>query len=256
MCDIRLSASSVLRILAEHPIKPWQYQSWIYPRDPHFAAKPPSSSTFTRASTKASRSAGRPHHVRLCQAAHPGPRPPLPQPVRPPPASRCASSTNTSAEAPSPCSPPWTCAHRHGARRCHPEDPGIAPFMTLMGQVMNQEPYKSAPCVFVIVDNGSGHRGKKAARRLRAAYPNAIVIHTPVHASWLNQRSSSPSSRKVVSSNDFTGTGRLAATLTAFIDRYNQAARPFNWKFTAADLARFLDRISGHEEPASLPEAA
>ncbi len=32
-------ASSVLRILAENPVKPWQYQSWIYPRDPGFAAK-------------------------------------------------------------------------------------------------------------------------------------------------------------------------------------------------------------------------
>jgi len=35
----KLSASSVLRILAEHPVKPWQYQSWISPRDPDFAAK-------------------------------------------------------------------------------------------------------------------------------------------------------------------------------------------------------------------------
>ncbi len=26
-----LSASSVLRILAEHPVKPWRYRSWIYP---------------------------------------------------------------------------------------------------------------------------------------------------------------------------------------------------------------------------------
>jgi hypothetical protein len=34
-----ISPSSVLRILAEHPIKPWQYQSWISPRDPDFAAK-------------------------------------------------------------------------------------------------------------------------------------------------------------------------------------------------------------------------
>jgi transposase len=34
-----VSASSVLRILSEHPVKPWQYQSWIYPRDPDFAAK-------------------------------------------------------------------------------------------------------------------------------------------------------------------------------------------------------------------------
>ena len=34
-----LSASSVLRILAEHPVKPWQCQSWIGPRDPDFEAK-------------------------------------------------------------------------------------------------------------------------------------------------------------------------------------------------------------------------
>jgi hypothetical protein len=48
--------------------------------------------------------------------------------------------------------------------------------------------------------------------------------------------------------------------LLAFVDRYNQTARPFNWKFTAADLARLLDRISAHEhaaqKPAELPEAA
>ena len=34
-----VSASSILRVLAGHPIRPWQYQSWIYPRDPQFAAK-------------------------------------------------------------------------------------------------------------------------------------------------------------------------------------------------------------------------
>jgi transposase len=37
--DCQLSVSSVLRILAEHPIKPWQYQSWSTPRDPGFAAR-------------------------------------------------------------------------------------------------------------------------------------------------------------------------------------------------------------------------
>ena len=35
----QISVSSVLRILAEHPDWPWQYQSWISPRDPDFAAK-------------------------------------------------------------------------------------------------------------------------------------------------------------------------------------------------------------------------
>ena len=41
--------------------------------------------------------------------------------------------------------------------------------------------------MFVIVDNGSDHRGQAAITRLARAYPNAIMIHTPVHASWLNQ---------------------------------------------------------------------
>ena len=39
--------------------------------------------------------------------------------------------------------------------------------------------------------------------------------------------------------------------LMAFTDRYNQTARPFNWKFTAADLAQLLQRISARQEPAS-----
>ncbi|MGH3281689.1 MAG: helix-turn-helix domain-containing protein, partial [Trebonia sp.] len=34
-----VSASSVLRILAEHPVKPWRFQSWITPRDPRFGEK-------------------------------------------------------------------------------------------------------------------------------------------------------------------------------------------------------------------------
>jgi transposase len=33
-----MSVTSLLRILAENPVRPWQCQSWIYPRDPGFAA--------------------------------------------------------------------------------------------------------------------------------------------------------------------------------------------------------------------------
>ena len=65
---------------------------------------------------------------------------------------------------------------------------------------------------------------------------------------------------KVVSPNDFRNLAELEQTLLAFIDRYNTTARPFNWKFTAADLTRLLARIKAHEdaahEPASLPRAA
>ncbi|MFJ7495787.1 transposase [Streptomyces sp. NPDC097727] len=83
---------------------------------------------------------------------------------------------------------------------------GIDPFMNLVTQVMSQEPYASASRVFWVVDNGSSHRGQKAADRLTAAFPNAVMVRTPVHASWLNQVEIyfSAVQRKVVTPNDFT----------------------------------------------------
>ncbi|HEV7829508.1 MAG TPA: IS630 family transposase, partial [Pseudonocardiaceae bacterium] len=34
-----ISASTVWRWLAREAIKPWQYRSWLFPRDPDFATK-------------------------------------------------------------------------------------------------------------------------------------------------------------------------------------------------------------------------
>lgn len=256
-----LSVSSVLRILAEHPVKPWQYQSWISPRAPDFAA---------RASVI----------LDLYQGFYRGRR------LRP--GDRIVSvDAKPSIQARGRCCPtapaargkPVRAEHeyvRHGALAllaaldvhtgtvfaAAPAATGITPFMDLMSQVMSLPEYKDAPRVFVIVDNGSDHRGQAAVRRLRDAWPNAIMIHTPVHASWLNQAEIffSIVQKKVLTPNDFASLDELAGTLLAFVDRYNQSARPFNWKFTAADLARLLDKISAHEhaaeEPAELPEAA
>lgn len=131
--------------------------------------------------------------------------------------------------------------------RCEPKT-GIVPFMALVDQVMTQEPYASAKRVFWVVDNGSSHRGKKAADRLTAAYPNAVLVHTPVHASWLNQVEIyfSVVQRKVVTPNDFTDLNEVADRLRAFEDRYNTAAQPFQWKFTASDLDDLLARLDRH----------
>jgi transposase len=256
-----ISPSSVLRILAEHPIKPWQYQSWISPRAPDFAVK---ASVI----------------LDLYQGFYQGKR------LRP--GDRILSvDAKPSIQARGRCRPaspagpgrPVRVEHeyqRNGALALlaaldvptgkvfasTPATTGIAPFMDLMTQVMSQPPYKDAPRVFVIVDNGSDHRGQAAVKRLRDAWPNAIMIHTPVHASWLNQAEIffSITQKKVISPNDFASLDELAGTLLAFADRYNQAARPFNWKFTAADLTRVLDRISAREhapkKPAELPKAA
>jgi hypothetical protein len=64
---------------------------------------------------------------------------------------------------------------------------GIAPFGRLVADVMGREPYCAAERVFWVVDNESSHRGQACVDRLTAAYANLIVLHTPVHASWLNQ---------------------------------------------------------------------
>jgi len=61
------------------------------------------------------------------------------------------------------------------------------------------------------MDNCSAHRGQKAVNRLRDKWPNVILIHTPVHASWLNQVEIyfSIVQRKVLTPNDFSSSQEL-----------------------------------------------
>ena len=83
------------------------------------------------------------------------------------------------------------------------------------------------------------------------------MIHTPVHASWLSQIEIffSIIQKKVVSPSDFASLDELSQTLLAFTGRYNQAAKPFNWKFTATDLTDLLRRVSEHEQAAAIRQA-
>ena len=256
-----VSASSVRRILAENPVKPWQYQSWIYPRDPDFAAKAKLI-------------------LDLYQGFYQG------KPLGP--GDRVLSfdakpqiNARRRLHPTRPAAPGRPVRYEHEYQRqgslallagldvrtgqvfaSTPPTTGIKPFMDLAGQVMARPEYKDAPRVFVIVDNGSDHRGQAAATRLARAHPNAIMIHTPLHASWLNQIEIffSVIQKKVVTPNDFASLGELTATLLGFVARYNQTARPFSWKFTASDLHDLMDRISKHNQQdpqhEPLPEAA
>lgn len=132
--------------------------------------------------------------------------------------------------------------------RCEAKN-GIASFDRLVAQVMRQEPYRSARRVFWIVDNGSAHRGERCDRRLRAQWPNLVVVHTPVHASWLNQVEIyfSVVQRKVLTPNDFSCLAELEDRLLAFQPHYEQVAKPFDWRFTRAELRALLSRLSAHE---------
>ena len=122
---------------------------------------------------------------------------------------------------------------------------GIAPFERLVDQVMSQAPYKTARRVFWIMDNGSSHRGQASVRRLRQAHPRLVPVHGPVHASWLNQIEIYLSivQRKALTPNDFPCLEAVAERLTNFERYFEGIARPFEWKFTRADLNALIARM-------------
>jgi transposase len=257
-----ISATSLLRILAEHPVKPWQYQSWIYPRDPHFEARARVILDLYQGYYQGERL--RPGDRILSFDAKPqiNARRRLHRTL---PAGR-GTRVRYEHEYERKGSLALLAGldvHTGQVFGSTPVTTGILPFMKLAARVMARPEYTNAPRVFVIVDNGSDHRGQAAIRRLAAAWPNAIMIHTPVHASWLNQIEIffSVIQKKVVTPNDFGSLAQLSRTLLAFIDRYNRTARPYSWKFTSADLHDLMDRISRHEQEHTaqdhpLPEAA
>ena len=122
---------------------------------------------------------------------------------------------------------------------------GIAPFDRLVAQVMHQDPYRQARRVFWIVHNRSAHRGLRSIRRLRDRYPNLLLVHGPVHASWLNQIEVyfSVLQRKALTPNDFASLDELAMRLRSVERHYEAIAKPFDWKFTRADLQQLLKRM-------------
>ncbi|MFC9914693.1 IS630 family transposase [Streptomyces sp. NPDC127197] len=200
-----VSASTVRRRLAQDALKPWQHRSWIFITDPDFRAKA-ARVLDLYARTWQGVPLGEDEYVisadekisiqARCRC----------HPTLAPGQARAMRVNHTHGRGGALAYLAAYDVHRAWVfGRTEPRT-GIDPFMNLVAQVMSQEPYASAKRVFWIVDNGSSHRGQKAADRLAAAFPDAVLVHTPVHASWLNQVEVyfSVVQRKVVSPNDFT----------------------------------------------------
>src|SRR5579863_76219 len=97
--------------------------------------------------------------------------------------------------------------------------------------------------------NGSGHRGQKASDRLRAQWPSLLPVHTPIHASWLNQVEIyfSIVQRKALTPNDFSSLAEVEDRLLRFQDHYEQIATPFQWMFRRRDLAALMEKLEAKE---------
>lgn len=141
--------------------------------------------------------------------------------------------------------------------RCEPKN-GIVPFDCLVDQVMTRPPYSEARRVFWIVDNCSVHRGQRAVERLQAKYRRLVLIHAPVHASWLNQIEIyfSIVQRKVLTPNDFPNLAAVGQRLLDFQYYWESIAQPFEWKFTRRDLNELLRKINSTAASTALPKAS
>jgi DDE superfamily endonuclease len=243
-----ISRSTVWRMLATDAIKPWRYKYWIFPRDPHFAEKAGPILDL---------------YAGWWQGQPLGPKDHI-----------LSADEKTSIQARRRCHPflpvaprrpayieneyerggalqylaAWDVRRGYVMGRCEPTT-GIAPFGRLVKQVLAAEPYRSGERLFWIVDNGSSHRGEASQKRLRQVDSRIILVHTPVHASWLNQVEIyfSIIQRKVLTPNDFDDLATIQLRLALYEELSNQHPTPFQWKFDRTKLTVLLAKIEARQ---------
>jgi hypothetical protein len=243
-----ISRSTVWRMLDTDAIKPWRYKYWIFPRDPHFVAKAgPILDLY--AGTWQGRPLGPKDHIlsadektsiQARRRCHPA------LPLAPGRAAYIENEYERGGALQYLAA--WDVRRGYIIGRCEPKT-GIAPFGRLVKQVLAEEPYRSGERLFWIVDNGSSHRGAASKTRLRQVDSRIILVHTPVHASWLNQVEIyfSIIQRKVLTPNDFADLEALRLRLALYEELSNQRPTPFQWKFDRAKLTALLAKIEARQ---------
>jgi hypothetical protein len=242
------SASTIWRWLHDDALKPWQQRSWIFVRDPAFAAKARRVLDLYQRRFEGRRL--RPDEYVICadektQLQALG-RKHTSLPPAPGRAGRFEFDYTRNGTLANLAG--WDVHHANLFDRVEAKT-GREPFDRLVNDVMTVERYASARTVVWIVDNGSSHAGNASIERLEGSYENLRLIHLPIHASWLNQIELyfSIVQRKALTPNDFDSLDALAERLLRFGDHYRQIAKPFEWTFTRADLDRLLTRIDAHQ---------
>src|SRR6266542_523939 len=257
------SAATIARWLREDALKPWQHRSWIFPTDPAFLEK--AGPVLDLYQGRWQGKLLHPGEFVICADEKPSiqARRRIHGTLPPAPRSRGHHVEHTYQRGGALTYLAALDIGRRGGRRprvfgrSEPRG-GIAPFDRLVWQVMTKQPYASARRVFWIVDNGSDHRGQRSIERLQRRWRNLILVHLPVHASWLNQVEIYHSiiQRKLLDPNDFADTAALARALNQFERRYNQIAKPFEWSFTRQDLTELLNSLDQHQGDVPLQLAA
>lgn len=245
-----ISGSTVWRWLDEDAIKPWQHRSWIFPRDPAFEEKAGRVLDLyqgrwhgrTLKSNEFVISADEKTSIQARARIHPS--------LAPAPGMSMRVEHEYERKGALTYLAAWDVHRAKVFGRCE-EHSGIDAFDRLVASVMKREPYRSAKRVFWVVDNGSSHRGSTAAVRLQQRWPHLVLVHLPVHASWLNQIEIyfSIVQRKALTPNDNRSVEELKSRIILFQKHFELKAKPFEWKFNRHDLALLMDNLGNLAVP-------
>lgn len=250
-----ISRSTVWKILDADAIKPWQYEHWLFPRAADF---------FDRAAVVLDLYQGYYRGEQLDpfdRVISSDEKTSIQARVRedptlgPGPGRRRRVAAKYERGGALQYLAAWDVREGRVMGRCEAST-GIEPFGRLVEQVMQHPEYRTPggrgdvrSRVFWVVDNGSSHRGVASVRRMSGAHPNAILVHLPVNASWLNQVEVyfSMLQRKVLTPNDSADLRELELRIGLYEELTNRDPRPFDWRFTKYDLFDLLQRLARRE---------
>src|ERR1043166_9390255 len=229
------SAESVRRMLSSHRLKPWRKRMWLspkVPRDAVFAmAVRRICDLYTRPLEAYERVISTDEHTSI------QPRPRL-HPTR-------------------PAKPDAPTQVEHEYKRCWALNL-LAALDTRSGKVWGEIASRKRQVefiallalidadlpacvthVYLVLDNVRMHTGKQVLAWLEK-HPRFILVHPPVHCSWMNQIEQwfSILVRKRLQIADFASKAHLKEPLEAFIQQWNERAHPFRW--TARSFGKIL----------------
>jgi transposase len=125
-----------------------------------------------------------------------------------------------------------TAAHAKRRRRVE--------FLAFMDRIVKAYPGRQ---LHVVLDNLNTHKKNEA---WLARHPNVKFHYTPTHASWLNQIEIwfSILQGQSLSGASFTALSQLLDHIDAFVEKYNQTAKPFVWTKKKVRQKKLIKRIT------------
>jgi transposase len=233
-----ISRETVRRILADHKLKPWRYHLWLSPKVPRDAAFIQTVRVLVALYTRELEEGEMVLCVDEKTSLQPRPRlaPSLEarpgQPQRLEHEYKRAGALNLFAAFDTRSGK----VYGYTAERKRQVE-----FIVFLEQ-LDEAIASTITRIYIVLDNVRMHKGKQVAAWLEK-HSRFILVHPPVHCSWINQVEQwfSILQRKRFGIVNFKNLEELAERIRAFVGEWNEKAHPFKW--TREGGARLLERL-------------